>query len=506
MGLFKFLRKKEKDPPKEVKKVFAKMDRFMEGRKLADEAISYRNVGNYDKAFRLFEISLRDFNYTPAITLIGTTKVLQGDINGALKWFMDKLNTVSADEYPIIEFYANVGSIYNKYLSDYSKAVKMYEKALKMPRPYSISEDNYRVMVSMVHHDMAIVYKNLGNLSLASKYAKLRLEVVPDCSDCLELISSIAKTSLPTSTKEESSPYFPFGFVDRFGCAQSIPANGVGLLRALWRSCLDRLISGGTRENASKELQTDLNITMKWLGVESVGEINEPHFEKFIQGFEFYFREKKTPIAAMWSGTLQALLGPEQTAPYKGTPLNEEICGVMDRLIGPPRSLSSVRATEKEASPRETGVGVGSPSHLDSQNAPPRIDLPASLIRVLYRKLISRFITDATKEEATVQLKADLQITMKWLEVDSVRKIVYDRFRYGVEGHIMERATLAARMWYEAFPQARLDRPYSGIPLNEEIRGVMDRLIGFGIKHLSELLESIMTEADYLNKSASGRK
>ena len=332
MGLFEFFKKKEK-APRDLRPILDKMKLHMEGRKLADEAISYRNFGDYGKAFQLLETSLRDYNYTPAITLIGTTKVLQGDINGAIQWFLKHLNTVSTDAYPILELYANLGSIYNKYLNAYSEALQMYEKALEMPRPRTISEDNYRIMVSMVHHDMAIVYDNLGELSLARDYAKRRLEVVPDCPDCTEIVLRVGNSKPEPAGREPGN--LSISHTGRSGRRQShiVPADSIGFLRVTWRMYLEELISDATRENAPEQLKTDLQITLKWLGIGSVEEIDELQFEQFSHGFEAYLREKKTPVAAMWYKSLESLLKAAQAVPYKGNSLNEEICGVMDRLI-----------------------------------------------------------------------------------------------------------------------------------------------------------------------------
>lgn len=204
MGIFNFFKNKEKTPD-ELRPIFDRMKRHMDGHKMADEAISYRNLGDYDKALQLLEVALRDYEYKPAISLIGNTKLLQGDINGAILWFTDHITTVSSDEYPILEFYANLGSICNKYLNQYSRAIKFYEKALEMPRPYNISEDNYRIMVSMVHHDMAIIYENLGELSLAHEYAKRRLAVEPACLDCKEMIARFGD-SKPKLSAQEKNP------------------------------------------------------------------------------------------------------------------------------------------------------------------------------------------------------------------------------------------------------------------------------------------------------------
>lgn len=164
--------KKEPPLPDGVKRVFQMMDRQMEGRRLADEAISYRNVGSFDKAFHLLKSALYEYEYTPAITLWGTTLLMKGDIQGAIEFFLRVVK--EPDElvgYPLIEAYANLGSIYNQHIRDYRRALDMYEKGLAVPCPIGVEKDDYDLSVSLVYHDIAIVYWNLQDLPRAKEYS-----------------------------------------------------------------------------------------------------------------------------------------------------------------------------------------------------------------------------------------------------------------------------------------------------------------------------------------------
>jgi tetratricopeptide (TPR) repeat protein len=97
------------EPPKEVQRVFEHMKRNLEGRRLADEAISYRNLGNYNRALELLKKALEEFDYKPAITLIGTTAVLKGDVEGAIQWFSLAIEQhLKRGDFPLIELYANL--------------------------------------------------------------------------------------------------------------------------------------------------------------------------------------------------------------------------------------------------------------------------------------------------------------------------------------------------------------------------------------------------------------
>jgi|688.fasta_scaffold74973_1 tetratricopeptide (TPR) repeat protein len=194
MRIFDMFKKKKEELPEAVKRVFDVMGREFEGRKLTDEAISYRNLGDYEKALTLLHRALTEFKYAPAATLIGTTAVIKGDIDGAIRWFELQIKERgAANDLPLIELYANLGSIYNKFRRDYAKALQVYEMALKAPRPGIYDDQAYALMVSNVYHDIAVVYWTLKNNAKAREYAEARLRIQPDCPDCQKIIEQLTR-------------------------------------------------------------------------------------------------------------------------------------------------------------------------------------------------------------------------------------------------------------------------------------------------------------------------
>ena len=193
-----FRKKKKKDLPEDIQRVFDKIWRVeareQEGRKITDEAISYRNLGNFEKATELLYRALNEFEYTPAAVLVGTTLAMKGDIDGAIRWFELQIKEHgAANDFPLIEFYANLGSIYNRNRKDYAKALQMYASALKAPRPAIYDDQAYAQIESNVFHDMAIVYWTLGDHTRARRYVEERLRVQPDCPDCKKIIEQLAR-------------------------------------------------------------------------------------------------------------------------------------------------------------------------------------------------------------------------------------------------------------------------------------------------------------------------
>jgi tetratricopeptide (TPR) repeat protein len=174
MRLLDIFKRSKREPPLPdgVKRVFKMMDRQMEGRRLADEAISFRNVGSFDKALDLLKSALYEYEYTPAITLWGTTLLMKGDVQGAIDFFSRVIK--EPDDlagYPLIEAYANLGSIYNQHVRDYQRSLDMYEKGLAAPCPPSVENYEYDLSVSLVYHDIAIVYWNLQDMPRAREYS-----------------------------------------------------------------------------------------------------------------------------------------------------------------------------------------------------------------------------------------------------------------------------------------------------------------------------------------------
>lgn len=196
MGIFNIKKKKKTDTPEKLIPIFEKMKRNMDGRKIADEALSHRNLGNFDKALSLLKESLNKFDYIPAMTLISTTFILQKKYNEAIDWIKKCLIKLKdSNTYIKMELLANLGLIYFRELKDYDKALKVYLNALRINKPTEIDEDAYELMKSNIYRDLAGVYFMSGDIENSYKCCKLRLKVVADCELTLKLKSHIDSNS-----------------------------------------------------------------------------------------------------------------------------------------------------------------------------------------------------------------------------------------------------------------------------------------------------------------------
>ena len=188
MSILDIFRKIKYDTPRELLPIFVKMKNDIKGKKLADEALSHRTIGNFTEAHSLLKKSLEKYNYTPAMILVSTTLILQKKFNEAIKWIHNCLKILDDNNSDIkIELFANLGLIYLHNLKDYNKALTAYLEALSINLPERIDEKVFELMKSNIHRDLAWVYFYLNDLKNSYKYCKLRLDVISDCEQTLKL-------------------------------------------------------------------------------------------------------------------------------------------------------------------------------------------------------------------------------------------------------------------------------------------------------------------------------
>jgi tetratricopeptide (TPR) repeat protein len=182
MGIRDFF-KKEVRPDEGVRKVFDKIDAVLTAKQMVNTAISHRNLGQHDKAISLLKEVIREYPvYAPAKTILGTTLAMSGDIDGAELQFKKILTEhAQGHDYPLVEVYANLGSLYHNYRKDVQAALKYYQLALSAPKPGGIENEGYEFMVSNVHKDLCVIYIRERNFSLAKQFAIKRLKKVKDC-------------------------------------------------------------------------------------------------------------------------------------------------------------------------------------------------------------------------------------------------------------------------------------------------------------------------------------
>jgi tetratricopeptide (TPR) repeat protein len=182
MGFFDFFKKKK--PATEVEKVFEKIHAQLKAKRIVDQAISHRNLGQYDKAICILRDVLKKYPvYTPAKSVLGVTLMKKGDIDDAERHFKNMLTEyVDGKNYPLAEIYANLGSLYHNYRKNIPTSLEYYRLALNSPKPDDVSDEEYRFILSGVYRDLCVIYScDIGDLGLAKRYALRRLEVVKDC-------------------------------------------------------------------------------------------------------------------------------------------------------------------------------------------------------------------------------------------------------------------------------------------------------------------------------------
>jgi tetratricopeptide (TPR) repeat protein len=329
MGFFNIF-KKDKKPPKEFEKIFEKMKIQLEGKKLADEAISYQNLGEYERAYNLLMESIEKFNYLPAITLIGTTALLKGDIEKAIEWFEINIkNPPKGGSHLIIEWYANLGLIYFRKKEDIEKARMIYEKALCIPKPPEISDGLYNTIISGVHRDIAVVYLISGEISLANNFARKRLAFDPDCASSKKVLAMIAEqqNSIPYSPRLANRPscgtvsFGPDGKANiHLSGGGKFPSEFQSLIHSnahvFLRMTYDILINGSPQ--ARSRVKGTISSIEKCMGVVN-GKWTDEQEERFARQYELYIFKKSPEM---------------NLVPPRGISLDPILIGVFDEWSG----------------------------------------------------------------------------------------------------------------------------------------------------------------------------
>jgi len=181
MGIFDFGKKKDKLDKDDWKWLKQFHSDVLTAQQITNQAISFRNLKQYDKAISLLKKAINEYHDPQAKSVLGNTLAMKGDIDAAEAHFKKMLSDcIKKDDYFLVEIYANLGSLYHNYRKDDNTALKYYQLALDVPKP---KEDNatYDLMVANVYRDLCVIHFHIENIHLAKQYAFKRLQTVKDC-------------------------------------------------------------------------------------------------------------------------------------------------------------------------------------------------------------------------------------------------------------------------------------------------------------------------------------
>lgn len=111
----------------------------------------------------------------------------------------------------------------------------------------------------------------------------------------------------------------------------------------LW---LEEIAADARMEGAPAQVRDDMAALLRWFGVDDAASIRVEHHEQFARAFEAYAMEGKAPSAALGSVFQRFkawLLSIYRTVAALRTPLNDEVRGVMDRLLATDEELAAAR-------------------------------------------------------------------------------------------------------------------------------------------------------------------
>lgn len=102
-----------------------------------------------------------------------------------------------------------------------------------------------------------------------------------------------------------------------------------------------------TAEDAAPQLRSDLDVLLKWFGVESADQIGVDQHEQFARGFETYLGEGKAPtpeLQSVFSQFKQWILGVYRSLRNLDVELTDDVRGVFDRMLASQEEIEAAQA------------------------------------------------------------------------------------------------------------------------------------------------------------------
>lgn len=213
---------------------FEILDNFNRGKRIAEEGLSHRTLGDFDEALRKFKTALSEYGYFPAITLIGTTYSIMGGRSKAIEWFKVSIeNERTASNKPVdflVELYANLASLYHlDGRVDLAGSANDAALVISDDMPLSPERDMVR---SAIFRNLALLSCESGDAKSADELFRKRLEVVPYCEISRRHLPVVRKAwYVPFKEQNGNSPFGEMVFVTAVKSItllfSSIPAKNV---------------------------------------------------------------------------------------------------------------------------------------------------------------------------------------------------------------------------------------------------------------------------------------
>lgn len=113
-------------------------------------------------------------------------------------------------------------------------------------------------------------------------------------------------------------------------------ANASTFIHETGHDFLEQMMRDAEHPDAPDSIKDDALTIRDWLGVDSREDIKTRHHEKFARGFEQYLREGVAPspeLGTVFARFKQWLMNLYETIKRLGSPINEDIRGVFDRML-----------------------------------------------------------------------------------------------------------------------------------------------------------------------------
>ncbi len=162
------------------------------GKRLTNEALSLRELGDYEAAIKYLHYSVDVCKYFPAASILGNTLIASHNIEAGLQYFEQIVGTLVESRSPVgIEIYANLAGYCKR--SNLEKAREWIHKGRLYARDLGDFESK-NLVTSALDIEEAYLEAEAGNIERAKTLLEDRLSVFPECPLAHKLRNCLVST------------------------------------------------------------------------------------------------------------------------------------------------------------------------------------------------------------------------------------------------------------------------------------------------------------------------
>jgi len=173
------IRKLEAIPKEKLHEALLKSQEL--GQRLTAEALSLRELGDYDSAIKYLDYSVETCKYFPAASILGNTLIASQGLEVGLQYFEEIIDLLEANSSPVaLEVCANLAGHYRGRLRDIETARSWIHKGRSLAEKFG-SFEHRELIIGSIDIEEAYLQAATGNFEGAMVLLQRRLLTSPDC-------------------------------------------------------------------------------------------------------------------------------------------------------------------------------------------------------------------------------------------------------------------------------------------------------------------------------------